>query len=117
MFKTVCADLMDSNLQLPHSELLVADLLIEYIGYEYFKKVIKIVNPRVVSCIIQINTESSFVSNSPYLHVFERLGEVHHQITERELFVCMQDIGYNHKLTEEKLLPNGKKLVRLDFIC
>lgn len=56
-----------------------------------------------------------FVSNSPYLHVFDRLERVHHQMHEEELASSMKAIGY--RLTEkvEEPLPNGKKFVELDF--
>ena len=115
IFKPVCVDLSDLNLRLPYADLLVANLLIEYIGYGCFQNVVKAVKPKYVSCIIQINTDASFVSDSPYLHVFDRLDEIHHQMQEDELVNVMQEIGYISRLTDEKDLPNGKKLVRLDF--
>lgn len=116
VFETICVDLLSENLQLPCSELLVANLLIEYIGYECFRRVVKIVNPKYVSCIIQINTGDSFVSDSPYIHAFDCLDEVHHQMGKTELIKNMEDIGYEKNKVEEKELPNGKKLVRIDFI-
>jgi len=116
VLQTICADLTAENLRLPGADLLVANLLVEYIGYVCFQKVVKTVNPQVVSCGIQINTEDSFVSDSPYLHVFDHLDEVHHQMAEENLRECMKEIGYREAYVEEKLLPNGKKLVRLDFV-
>lgn len=116
ILKPICADLLDENLHLPCADLLVANLLIEYIGYDCFQKVVKTVNPQYVSCIIQINTETSFVSVSPYLYVFDRLEEIHHQMDDSELVHSMQEIGYTKKMINEKDLPNGKKLVRLDFV-
>lgn len=116
IFKPICVDLSVHDLKLPYADLLVANLLIEYIGYECFQNVVKTVKPEYVSCIIQINTDTSFVSDSPYLHVFDRLDEIHHQMQEDELVNAMQEIGYINRLTDEKNLPNGKKLVRLDFI-
>ena len=112
---TICADLLDENLRLPHADLIVANLLIEYIGYEVFGRVIKNVSPAYISSVIQINTDSSFVSDSPYLHVFDRLDEVHHQMEEDALIAAMAKIGYKAILQAEKALPNGKKLVRIDF--
>lgn len=114
--ETICADLLDEHLQLPSARLLIADLLVEYIGYECFQKVVCKVAPQVVSCIIQINTDDSFVSDSPYLHAFDGLAEVHHQMSEDGLTACMTGIGYRLNGTVEQGLPNGKKLVRLDFI-
>lgn len=116
VFETICVDLLSENLQLPCSELLVANLLIEYIGYECFQRVVKIVNPKYVSCIIQINTGDSFVSDSPYIHAFDSLDKVHHQMEEAVLINSMEDIGYQKEKTEERELPNGKKLIRVDFV-
>ncbi len=115
VLETIRADLADANLQLPHSGLLVANLLVEYIGYECFQRVVGLVKPLYVSCIIQINTGESFVSDSPYIHAFDCLEEVHHQMDEKSLTDCMSRIGYELKHTSEQLLPNGKKFVRLDF--
>ena len=116
IFKPVCVDLSADDPHLPCVDLLVANLLIEYIGYECFQNAVKKAKPKYVSCVIQINTDKSFVSDSPYLHVFDRLDEVHHQIKKDELIDSMQEIGYIRGITEENDLPNGKKLVRLDFI-
>lgn len=113
--ETICADLLADDLQLPHAGLLIADLLVEYIGYERFQRVVKQVEPDVVSCIIQINTGDSFVSESPYLHAFDCLESVHHQMMEDALTANMNQAGYHLKLTAENDLPNGKKLVRMDY--
>lgn len=116
IWQPLCADLMDEDLQLPHAGLLVADLLIEYIGYECFQRIVSMVKPERVSCIIQINTDASFVSDSPYLHAFDRLGQVHHQMEEGSLICAMQGIGYARSLMQEQPLPNGKKFIRMDFV-
>jgi len=114
--ETICADLLDEHLQLPPAKLLMADLLVEYIGCECFRKVVGKVAPQVVTCIIQINTDDSFVSDSPYLHAFDGLKKIHHQMSEDGLTACMTGIGYRLSGTAEHGLPNGKKLVRLDYI-
>lgn len=116
ILETICVDLLCDSLQLPTVELLVANLLIEYIGYECFQKVVRYVKPKYISCVIQINLADSFVSVSPYLHVFDCLEEVHHQMEEQELICAMQEIGYKKEQVIEKELPNGKKLVRIDFV-
>lgn len=115
ILELLCVDLMTDIQQLVHADLVVANLLMEYIGYECFQKVILKVKPQYVSCIIQINTDTSFVSDSPYLHVFDDLDRVHHQMEEQPLIDAMKNIGYQVELQSEGPLPNGKKLVRLDF--
>lgn len=111
----LCIDLVKEYEQLPTADLVIANLLIEYIGYECFQKVIQQVKPKYVSCIIQINVEEIWVSDSPYLHVFDRLDEVHHQMEEKLLEKKMNEIEYRKIKTYEYPLPNGKKLVQMDY--
>lgn len=111
----LCIDLLEEADQLPEADMVIANLLIEYIGYECFRKLVKHVKPRYVSCIIQINIEEGWVSPSPYLHVFDSLEQVHHKIEEQTLEKVMVEIDYHAIGTLEYLLPNRKKLVQMDF--
>ena len=109
-------DLITEPEKLPHAELVIANLLIEYIGYEAFQKAVQKIDPEYVSCVIQINTdEAQWVSDSPYLHAFDRLDEVHCQMEENELITAMEKSDYRIILNEAEPLPNGKALQRIDF--
>ncbi len=109
-------DLISETEKLPQAQLLIANLLIEYIGYGAFQQTVLQTAPEYVSCVIQINTdEEQWVSESPYLRAFDRLDEVHHQMEEAALTAAMEDIGYSLILQESYPLPNGKALVKLDF--
>lgn len=111
-------DIIDESDRLPEAELVIANLFIEYVGYEVFKKGILKSRAKYVSCIIQINTdEGTWVSDSPYLHAFDGLDAVHHQMEEKALIKEMNKIGYRLLKTDDYPLPNGKKLVMLDFEC
>ena len=84
------ADLTEEADRLPAAELVIANLLIEYIGYPAFTEVIRKVSPEYVSCVIQINTdEKNWVSDSPWLHAFDGLDRVHHQMGEDALTAAM----------------------------
>ena len=110
------ADLTEEADRLPRAELVIANLLIEYIGYPAFTKVIRKVDPDCVSCVIQINTdEKNWVSDSPYLHAFDGLDRIHHQMEEGALTAEMKQAGYEPVLRKAEALPNGKALVRLDY--
>lgn len=116
VLKCLKIDLINDADQLPEAQLMIANLLIEYIGYDVFQRVIRKVNPEYVSCVIQINTDDKqWVSDSPYLHAFDRLDEVHHQMDENSLSARMLEIGYNDLLQTRTPLPNGKALIRIDF--
>lgn len=109
-------DMIGESDRLPEAELVIANLFIEYVGYEAFKKAVLKSHAQYVSCIIQINTdEETWVSDSPYLHAFDGLDAVHHQMEEKALTKAMNEIGYRPLKTDEYPLPNGKKLVMLDF--
>jgi RimJ/RimL family protein N-acetyltransferase len=109
-------DIINEADKLPNAELVIANLLVEYIGYDAFKNAVSKIDPEYVSVVIQINTDTkAWVSDSPYLHSFDRLDEVHHQMEENELAECLDEIGYVKTGTEREDLPNGKAFVRLDF--
>lgn len=115
LLECLCINLINETDKLPKADMVIANLLIEYIGYECFQKAVKQVNPKYVSCIIQINMEDNWVSDSPYLHVFDGLEQVHHQMEEQALEKVMLEIDYHVISTLEHILPNGKKLVQIDF--
>lgn len=115
VFTPICTDLTSDALSLPQADLLIANILIEYIGYECFQKVVQMADPVYVSCVIQINTGEDFVSDSPYIHVFDRLDEVHTRIGEKDLTDAMAYIGYKCVFTDMYKMPNGKALLRADY--
>lgn len=108
-------NLIDETDKLPKADLVIANLLIEYIGYSCFQRTVRHVAPGYVSCIIQMNIHDDWVSDSPYLHVFDGLEQVHHQMEVRALAQAMEEIGYHAVKTLEHMLPNRKKLVQMDF--
>ena len=109
-------DLINEADKLPHAELVIANLLVEYIGYDAFRNAVNKIAPEYVSCVIQINTDvNAWVSDSPYLHAFDRLDEVHHQMEEKALTECLKEAGFSAAVSETVDLPNGKAFVRLDY--
>jgi len=116
VLECLCLDLVSEAEKLPEAGLLIADLLVEYIGYEAFQRAVRQAAPEYVSCVIQINSdEEHWVSASPYIRAFDRLDEVHHQMEEKALTAAMAETGYSPVLQETTPLPGGKALMRLDY--
>ena len=115
ILECLCIDFINETDKLPKADMVIANLLIEYIGYDCFQKAVKQVQPQYISCIIQINIDDKWVSDSPYIHVFDGLDEVHHQVEEDLLIQTLDNIGYKKIAQIESPLPNGKKLVQIDF--
>ena len=115
VLRYLCIDLLSEYGKLPQADLVIADLLVEYIGYDCFAKVVGQVRPRFVSCGIQVDTDEAYVSETPYIHAFDGLDSIHTQIDGDKLTDTMKEAGYSLVSRKIYSLPNGKQLVRLDF--
>jgi len=109
------ADLSDETCVLPKTELVIANLFIEYIGISIFIKHLSKALPVFVSCVIQKNGDAGFVSDSPYMNSLEGISRLHRDIEKDKLIDSMNAVGYSLVLSQEYPLPGGKKLLRLDF--
>ncbi len=116
ILECLCIDLTDKNAVIPEAEMIIADLLIEYIGYENFINIVLRAKPKYVSCVIQVNEESGFISDSPYSNTFDGLSAVHRDIGREEISAAMEKIGYRLFYEINKSLKTGKSLLLLDFI-
>lgn len=112
---TLKKDLMNLD-PLPNVNLLIANLLIEYVGYYHFTKAVVKANPNYVSCVIQFDNGESYVSQTQYLSEIHKLDEVHQYINEEELVNAMKSVNYSFIDKIEFKLKNSKKFLRLDFI-
>ncbi len=115
MLKLINVDLMDNNCQLPKADLVICNLVAEYIGYEALLGVARKTEAKYISIVIQVNKHQGFVSDSPYLKSFERLDEVHCLMEEDVLMAKLENEKYENIFKKIEELPNGKLLVRLDF--
>lgn len=110
-------DIINESDKLPTAELIIANLLIEYVGYKAFSNAVMKVRPLYVSCVIQINEKTEqWVSDSPYIHSFDGLDSIHCQVDESTLTKVMKVIGYRLVKSYVEKLPNGKRFLRLDFV-
>ena len=109
-------DLSNISNDLPMADIIIANLFIEYIGIDMFIKQLSKKLPTYVSCVIQKNLDTNFVSESPYEDAFDEISALHKDIEKDSLVKAMNKIGYNLIFSKEYLLPNMKKFIRLDFI-
>jgi len=110
-------DIINEADKLPQAELVIANLLVEYVGYEAFSAAVVKTEAKYVSCVIQINqSEKEWVSDSPYIHAFDDLDKVHHQMEEDALTKTMESVDYKLIKKSSYGLPNGKGFLRLDYM-
>lgn len=114
-YHTLQTDINDDCSRLPHVDLVVANLFIEYVGYRNFAIAVDTISPRYVSCVIQIDPADSFVSESPFTHKLEILDDVHEAVNPEKLTAELGNIGYSDVARHSLTLPNGKILLRIDY--
>jgi hypothetical protein len=115
--ETLCVDLTDDAMALPYTDLLICNLIIEYIGEKEFISIIdkNKINIDVVSCVIQKNNDNSFISNSELNSHFEPILFIHHDIDENKLKHLFSTIKFSCIKDKKYILPNGKEFIRMDF--
>jgi hypothetical protein len=108
---------VDRSLRIELVDLLVANLIIEYVGIDEFVA-FATTNARsigVLSCVVQRNDIEGFVSSTDYSSAFDALASVSSDIDPDTLITRMSAVGFADVGHFEYPLPNGKALVRLDF--
>ena len=116
VLRCICADLTKDADKLPAADVVIADLLVEYIGCTAFRSVIETVKPEHVSCVVQTDGDAgAWVSDSPYTHCFDCLETIHRPVEPDALRAALGESGYREIFRSAEPLPNGKKLERIDF--
>ncbi|WP_258131139.1 hypothetical protein [Microbacterium sp. MYb66] len=98
--------------------LLIANLFIEYVGLDEFLAFLaaNAGGIGVVSCVIQRNQAESFVSSTEQASAFNRLSSIASDIDVDALENAMVALGFLCNHSSDHALPNGKALLRRDFL-
>lgn len=112
----LCIDLSKDAEGLSHCDLLVADLVVEYLGYAAFSRVVQAAHPSYISVVIQMQEKGTFVSDSPWKTEFDCLETICNPLTEEGLGIALGALGYRVIHTEKIGLPNLKWFLRFDYI-
>ncbi len=109
-------DLSKPESVIPQTDLIIANLLIEYVGIKTFCKKAAVAQTQYVSCVIQDpDRKQSFVSESPYQSAFHGIGKLHQDVDETKLTDEMALYRYTQVYRESYDMPNSKRFVRLDY--
>lgn len=117
ILELACCDLNNRDIVLPYSDIMICNLIIEYIGVNKFIDLIKNNKEKVniISIVIQKNHSNDFVSNSKFTSSLELLETIHHNIDEEILLNQFLKIGFKCMNKTSFPLPNGKEFTRMDF--
>ncbi|GAB12584.1 hypothetical protein ARGLB_020_00040 [Arthrobacter globiformis NBRC 12137] len=108
---------IDRALRVPPVGLLIANLIIEYLGIDEFAAFAAANHHHIgtLSCVTQLNQAASFVSATQYAASFDALESISSDIDPVNLADAMNKSGFKHVLTLSYPLHNGKTLIRQDF--
>ena len=108
---------IDRSVTIEPVGLLIANLVIEYVGVEEFVAFVR-ANVHAIgtlSCVIQRNDNESFVSATDQSSSFRGLASVSSDVDSSTLTAALSAAGFPAVYGAEYPLPNGKALVRMDF--
>lgn len=108
---------IDRSLRIEPVDLLIANLIIEYVGLDEFVcfAAANADSIGVLSCVIQRNDAAGFVSSTDYTSSFDALASVSSDIDPETLKTAMSEAGAVAIGGSDYRLPNGKTLTRQDF--
>ena len=108
---------IDRTLAIERVDLLIANLIIEYVGAAEFAA-FAAANAGaigVLSCVIQRNDTAGFVSSTEHAASFDALASVSSDVDPETLDSALAAAGFTAVGRYEYPLPNGKTLIRQDF--
>ncbi|WP_244946365.1 hypothetical protein [Microbacterium saccharophilum] len=108
---------IDRSLAITPTDLLIANLLIEYIGIDEFAAFVAANTTAigVPSCVTQRNGEVGVVSKTKYSSAFVGLESIASEVDPDALAAALSAVGWFEVSRSEHPLPNGKVLTRQDF--
>jgi hypothetical protein len=108
---------INRSLRIERVDLLIANLIIEYIGAAEFIAFAVANSPSigVLSCVVQRSESEGFVSSTNYAPAFAALASVSSDIDPDGLRSSLCDSGFEAIDRCQYPLPNGKILIREDF--
>lgn len=108
---------IDRSFTIERVDLVIANLIIEYVGAEEFAAFASANAPFIggLSSVIQRNDNEGFVSSTRDASAFGGLSSVASDIEPEALAALVSDAGFKAVSSFEYFLPNGKTLVRQDF--
>ncbi|WP_371372765.1 class I SAM-dependent methyltransferase [Sporomusa aerivorans] len=111
-------DLAAAKTELPYTSLLICNLIIEYTGEREFVTTIARNKNKTetVSCVIQKNNSTAFVSQSTLASHFEPIASLHRDIDSNSLTALFSNHGFVCSKQQIYHLPNGKDFLRIDFV-
>ena len=109
-------DLTDPNVNICTCDMMISNLVLEYIGMYNFASIIEKSKPNYVSVIIQKTTgNKKAISESPYATVFDKVSVIQSEIMPQNLTMKMELMKYHQMINKKYEISQFKSFIRLDY--
>ena len=109
-------DLSDHKENVHSCELVICNLVLEFLDIFNFIRLVKKANPKLISIVLQVTIEKKkAISESPYTNTFRDVASIRAEINPKDLTYLLKKAGYNLKCSKTYDIDQTKYLIRLDY--
>ena len=109
-------DLTDKDLNICSCNIVISNLVVEYIGKYNFARIIKRCNPNYVSIVLQMTFDiDKAISDSPYKNILYNISAIRTEIFPQDLTKILDIIGYQLVFSKTYDIDAFKSFIRMDF--
>ncbi|KWW28056.1 MAG: hypothetical protein AUK63_2058 [bacterium P3] len=109
-------DLTNKNARIESCDLLISNLVVEYIGIFNFTRIINKSKPKCVSVVLQMTFDKDkSISDSPYKQKLNAISSVRSEIFPQDLTSTFELIDYHLQYSKTYEISPFKSFIRLDY--
>ena len=109
-------DLTDKKAEITSCDILISNLVVEYIGKYNFIRIINNSKPRYVSVVLQMTFDKEkAISYSPYIKVLQNISSIRTEIFPQDLTSTFDLVGYQLVYSKTYNIDQFKSFIRMDF--
>lgn len=109
-------DLTDKEAAIHPCDILISNLVVEYIGKYNFTRIINKSNPHYISVVLQITFDKKkAIADSPHIKVLQNISSIRTEILPQDLTNALHLIGYQLVYSKIYEVNQFKSFIRMDF--
>lgn len=109
-------DLTESDVHIPHCDLLICNLVLEFLDFTSFIRLIRKSQPKLISIVFQLTNEiTKAISESPFALKFKDVATIRKEIEPKQLTLLLNSAGYVLKDSKTYDIDQTKYFIRMDF--
>ncbi len=109
-------DLTDKKTKIDSCDILIANLIVEYIGKYNFIRIITKSKPTYISTVLQMTFDKDkAISDSPYKRILNDISTIRTEIFPQDLTSMLDLVGYQLQYSKTYEINQFKSFIRMDY--